>query len=162
MKPEDEGTCIDTYYGKDGIKAIAAKDLITVVRVKSGRMLNAYGFLRKVFEIFEVYKTSIDMITTSEVAVAVTIDDTRYLDAIVDDLSRFALVEVEKDQCIIAIVGNMTTQHKGYAAQVFNALQEVPIKMISYGASNHNVSVLIDAQYKSTALNQLHNQIFKS
>ncbi len=162
MKPEDEGTCIDTYYGKDGIKAIAAKDHIAVVRVKSGRMLNAYGFLRKVFEIFEVYKTSIDMITTSEVAVAVTIDDTRYLDAIVVDLSRFALVEVEKDQCIIAIVGNMTTQHKGYAAQVFNALQEVPIKMISYGASNHNVSVLIDAQYKSTALNQLHNQIFKS
>lgn len=160
MIPELEGTIINTELGSLGIKAIAAKDGITTIRIKSGRMLMAYGFLRKVFEIFEIYKTSIDMITTSEVAISVTIDDTKFLDAIIEDLQKFAIVEVENNQSIIAIVGNMATNQKGYASLVFSALENIPLKMISYGASNHNISLVVDTSQKVDALNSLQNHLF--
>ncbi len=162
MKPELPGTIISSEKAEEGIKAVAAKENISSIRIKSGRMLNAYGFLRKVFEVFEVYKTSIDMITTSEVAISVTIDDDTYLNEIIQDLRHFCEVEFEKDQTIIAVVGIMKTNKKGYAARVFKALKDIPLKMISYGASDYNISLLIGASEKKQALNSLHSEFFIS
>lgn len=133
MQPDAPGTIICNETQKQGIKAIAAKDGITAIKIKSGRMLLAHGFLRKVFEIFETYKTSIDMITTSEVAVSVTIDDTKFLNEIIQDLKKFGTVEVDKDLSIICIVGDFIAESKGYALQIFGALKNIPIRMISYG-----------------------------
>ncbi|MDF1674135.1 MAG: aspartate kinase [Vicingaceae bacterium] len=160
MQPEAPGTIICNETQKQGIKAIAAKDGITAIKIKSGRMLLAHGFLRKVFEIFETYKTSIDMITTSEVAVSVTIDDTKFLNEIVQDLKKFGTVEVDKDLSIICIVGDFIAESKGYALQIFGALKNIPLRMISYGGSFHNVSVLVNTADKKEALQSLHNTLF--
>ncbi len=160
LKAERPGTIIQNKQEISGIKAIAAKDNITVVRIKSDRMLFAYGFLRKVFEVFEIYKTPIDMITTSEVAVSMSIDDTTHLKEILIDLQKFGQTDVEENQVIIALVGLIPTTENGYASKVFDALSNIPIKMISYGASNHNISVLIDQENKIEALNALHTKLY--
>jgi aspartate kinase len=123
-------------------------------------MLLAYGFLRRVFEVFERYRTSIDMITTSEVAVAVTIDNDQYLEPILEELNEFCSVEIEANQSIICIVGDFVGEKTGYAARVFDALKEVPIHMISYGASEHNITLIIDSGNKKTALLALNEGIF--
>lgn len=160
MEPEAHGTLIANESEKGRIKSIAGKDGITSIKIHSSRMLLAYGFLRKVFEIFERYKTPIDMITTSEVAVSVTIDDTTYLEEILNDLQDFGSVEVEKEQSIICVVGDISTESHGYAARVFEAVKHIAIKMISYGASNHNISLLVDTQNKTEALRSLHDRLF--
>lgn len=160
MKPLAEGTLISSQITGKGIKAIAAKDNITAIKIKSDRMLLAYGFMRKVFEIFETYKTSIDMITTSEVAVSVTIDDIHYLTSIVDELKHYGLVEVDTELSIICIVGNFLDDSKGHAYEIFNALQNIPIRMISYGGSRHNVSLLVNTTDKNEAMIALHNKLF--
>lgn len=160
LSPDSEGTLITSKASGSGIKAIAAKDGICAIKIKSGRMLLAYGFLRKVFEIFELYKTSIDMITTSEVAVSVTIDDTTYLEQIIKNLESYGKVEVDQNQSIICVVGDFVKKDKGVALNVFKALKEVPIRMISYGGSNHNISLLVNTEDKKAALIQL-NQLFE-
>ena len=160
MDPKAHGTLISSNQTKDRITAIAAKDGITAVKVKSGRMLLAYGFLRKVFEIFESYKTPIDMVTTSEVGVSVTIDNSRHLEEIMDDLKKFGTVEVDTDMVIICIVGDLVGDKKGYANKIFDALKEIPIRMISYGGSNHNVSVLVHVKHKKDALRVLSAKLF--
>lgn len=160
MKPNTPGTLLTSEAAGEGIKAIAAKDGITAVKIKSGRMLLAYGFMRKVFEIFETYKTSIDLITTSEVTVSLTIDDISKLSEIETDLNRFGAVEIDHNQTIICIVGNMIAESKGFALKIFDALREIPIRMISYGGSRHNISILIQSEYKVEALNALHKKLF--
>lgn len=160
MQPDAEGTLVSSKSGSEGIKAIAAKDSITAVKIKSGRMLLAHGFMRKVFEIFEIYKTSIDMITTSEVAVSLTIDDTQNLTKIVEELQKYGSVEVDHDLSIICIAGNFIAESKGYALKIFDALQTIPIRMISYGGSKHNVSVLINTSDKKAALQALNEKLF--
>lgn len=160
MDPKAQGTLISAQTTGSGIKAIAAKDGITAIKIKSGRMLMAYGFLRSVFEVFERYQTPIDMITTSEVAVSVTIDYSEYLAPIVEEINRFGTVEVDTDQTIICMVGNLVAETKGYAAQIFTALSDIPIRMVSYGGSNNNISVLIDSSYKKEALQRLNNALF--
>ncbi len=152
MDPKAEGTLITIQSSSSGIKAIAAKDEITAIKIKSGRMLLAYGFLRKVFEIFETYKTSIDMITTSEVAISVTIDETDALEKIVADIENYGSVEVDKNQSIICVVGNFIADNSGLAGKIFAALDEIPIRMISYGGSKHNITVLVDQENKKKAL----------
>lgn len=161
MQPEAHGTLINTDSSGTGIKAIAAKDNITAIKIKSGRMLLAYGFLRKVFEIFEAYKTPIDMITTSEVAVSVTIDDTKYLNEIIEELKKYGTVDVDTNLTIVCIVGDFIAESKGYALQIFDALQHIPIRMISYGGSLHNVSLLVNTADKKEALISLNNKLFK-
>lgn len=160
MDPKAHGTLISSRQCEKRIAAIAAKDAITAIKIKSGRMLLAYGFLRKVFEIFESYKTPIDMITTSEVGVSVTIDNNRHLDDIVDDLKKYGTVEVDKDQVIICIVGDLVASSKGYANKIFDALKEVPVRMISYGGSSHNISILVSAADKVAALKALSAKLF--
>ena len=161
MDPKAHGTLISGHQCPDRVAAIAAKDNIIALRIKSSRMLLAYGFMRKVFEIFESYKTPIDMITTSEVGVSVTIDTDRHLYDIIDDLKKFGTVEVDKNQCIICIAGDFAANKKGYASAIFDALADVPIRMISYGGSSHNVSILVDAQDKVAALRCLSAGLFK-
>ena len=160
MDPKAPGTLISGHQCTNRVAAIAAKDNITALRIKSSRMLLAYGFMRKVFEIFESYKTPIDMITTSEVGVSVTIDNDRHLYDIIDDLKKYGTVEVDKDQCIICIAGDFAADKKGYAGKIFDALADVPVRMISYGGSSHNVSVLINASDKVTALRGLSAHLF--
>jgi aspartate kinase len=159
MKPEDPGTLISGDSNGKGIKAVAAKDGITAIKIKSGRMLLAYGFLRKVFEVFERFKTPIDMITTSEVAVSVTIDDTTYLSELTEELKYYGAVEVDSDQTIICIVGENLIEQKGIINKVFEALQHFNLRMISYGGSRHSISILVNAQDKKEALISL-NGIF--
>jgi len=161
MKPEDEGTLITDKIIPGEIKAVAAKDGITAVKIKSGRMLLAYGFLRQVFEIFERYRTPIDMITTSEIAVSVTIDDATNLKDIIADLKKYAMVEVDENQTIICVVGNFLPDEKGIILKVIDALKEIPIRMISYGGSMHNISLLINTTDKMKALNILNDNLFK-
>lgn len=144
----------------DQIVAIAAKDGITAIRIHSSRMLLAYGFLRRVFEVFERYKTPIDMITTSEVAVSLTIDQTEYLDQIITELNYFGTVEVDNDLAIICIVGDFRNNRLGHATIVSEAVKHVPIRMISYGGSEHNISLLVPAKHKIEALRSLHNRLF--
>lgn len=160
MDPSAPGTIIsnETEHGK--IKAVAAKDNITAIKITSSRMLLAYGFLRKVFEIFESYRTSIDMITTSEVGVSVSIDNTSNLDAIVNELKKFGHVQVDKDMCIICVVGDLDAQNVGFESKATEALKEIPVRMISYGGSNHNISFLISAEDKKKALQSLSNHLF--
>lgn len=162
MQPDAEGTLISSKSVGEGIKAIAAKDNITAVKIKSGRMLLAHGFMRKVFEIFETYKTSIDMITTSEVAVSVTIDDTKYLNDIVEELKKYGTVEVDENLSIICVVGNFIAESKGYALKVFESLKDVSIRMISYGGSKHNVSMLVNTSDKKEALVSLNKNLFEN
>jgi aspartate kinase len=160
MQPEAKGTLISNITIQKGIKAIAAKDNITVVKIKSGRMLLAYGFLRRVFEVFETYKTSIDMITTSEVAISLTIDNTTYLNNIIEDLRKFGHVEVDSEMSIVCIVGDFITDSKGYGSKIFNALKDIPIRMISYGGSKHNISILIKTEDKIKTLQALNSELF--
>lgn len=157
LEPDNEGTLITAERSGSGIKAVAAKDGISAIKINSGRMLLAYGFLRKVFEIFELYKTAIDMITTSEVAVSVTVDDDTNLEEISEELKKYGSVEVNRDQTIICVVGDFIRNDKGVAVEVFNALKEVPIRMISYGGSNHNISLLVNKVDKNKALVALNN-----
>jgi len=160
MQPDAFGTLITSNTYKRGIIAIAAKDGITAIKIKSGRMLLAHGFMRKVFEIFEIYKTSIDMITTSEVAVSVTIDETKYLTDIVDELRKYGTVETETNYTIICVVGDLIAESKGYAATIFNSLKNIPIRMISYGGSRHNVSILVETAHKKETLTALNSILF--
>lgn len=160
MNPQDEGTLITSTYQLQDYKAVAAKDGISVLRIRSDRMLMAYGFIRKVFEIFEAYKTPIDMITTSEVSVSITIDDPQYLNQIAKDLRELGSVEVEENQTIICIVGDFRTERTGSAAEIFEALNTIPLKMISYGGSLYSLSLLIDTRYKIDALRSLNNHLF--
>jgi aspartate kinase len=161
MEPEAHGTLISSFSEPGKIKSIAAKDGITAIKIQSSRMLLAYGFLRRVFEIFERFKTPIDMITTSEVAVSLTIDDTRNLDDILKELDKFGTVELDYDQTIICVVGDFGADKHGYAARVFEALKHIPIRMISYGGSNYNVSLLVKTADKTEALRSLHNRLFE-
>lgn len=160
MDPAAPGTIISNKRKKGIIEAVAAKDGITAIKIKSGHMLLAYGFLRKVFEIFESNQTPIDMITTSEVGVSVTIDNTRKLEEILNDLKKFGTVTVDRDMVIVCIVGDMDYELVGFQAKVINALKDIPIRMVSYGGSNYNISVLIKAEDKKKALNLLSEALF--
>ena len=160
MCPEAKGTLIHNTNGNGEIKAIAAKDNIIAIKIKSGRMLLAYGFLRKVFEIFETYKTPIDMIATSEVGVSVTIDSEKNLDNILDDLKKFGTVTVDRDMVIICVVGDLEWHNTGAEALAIEALKDVPVRMISYGGSNYNVSFLVKKEDKVRTLNLLSKHIF--
>ena len=160
MNPEAYGTYISSKEEVKMIKAIAAKDNITAIKVKSGRMLMAYGFLRKVFQIFENYRTPIDMITTSEVAVSLTIDDNSNLQPIIKEIREFADVMIDENQTIICIVGNLIVEKEEVLQKVFRALEAFPIRMISYGGSKYNISVLVDTKHKEAALKELNKHIF--
>ena len=161
MEPSAFGTLISEKSTDVEIKAIAAKDNITAIYIHSTRMLNAYGFLKRVFEVFEKYKTPVDMITTSEVSVSVTIDQTTHLDAIMSELREFAeLEDPDMNQVIICIVGNFWADKEGIAIKVLEAIKKIPIRMISYGASEHNISLLVDASHKNDALNALNEGLF--
>jgi len=160
MQPEAKGTLITEEAGSVGVKAIAAKDGIIAINIRSSRMLLAYGFLRKIFEVFEKYRTPIDMITTSEVAVSVTIDNSVDLKAIVKELEPFGTIEVEENHSIVSIVGNEISQTQGVLARLFEAMTPVPIRMVSYGGSKHNVSLLIPSSYKTQTLQLLNKGLF--
>lgn len=160
MQPDAPGTTIFNQSESRTIKAVAAKDGITAIKIKSGRMLLAYGFLRKVFEIFESYRTPIDMITTSEVGVSVTIDNTKYLQEILDDLKKFGTVTVDKDMVIICVVGDLEWNNVGFETKVMDAMRDIPVRMVSYGGSNYNISMLIKAEDKCRALNSLSKELF--
>lgn len=146
--------------GVGSFKAIAAKDGITAVNIRSSRMLMAYGFLRRVFEVFENHKTSIDMITTSEVAVSLTIDNAAHLQSIEHELRKFGTIEIDRDQTIICIVGQKITEQKGVLKKIFDSLSSIPVRMVSCGGSTNNVTVLVDKQYKELALNALNEGLF--
>jgi aspartate kinase len=161
MNPDHPGTLISGEASGEGIKAVAAKDGITAIKIKSGRMLLAYGFLRKVFEVFERFKTPIDMITTSEVAVSVTIDDTTYLSEITEELNYYGAVEIDSDQTIICVVGENLIEQKGIINKVLESLKYFNLRMISYGGSRHSISILVKASDKKEALNSL-NGIFSN
>jgi aspartate kinase len=160
MQPDAAGTVITKEAGSEGIKAVAAKDGIIAIKIKSSRMLLAYGFLRKVFEVFEKYKTSIDMITTSEVAVSVTIDNDVYLANIVKELEPFGSVEVEKEQSIVSIVGNHIAHTDSVLKKLFNAIDEIPVTMVSYGGSAHNISLLVPTVDRTKTLQLINSGLF--
>jgi len=160
MQPEAKGTLITEEAGSVGVKAIAAKDGIIAINIRSSRMLLAYGFLRKIFEVFEKYRTPIDMITTSEVAVSVTIDNAADLKAVVKELEPFGTIEVEENHSIVSIVGNEISQTQGVLAKLFEAMTPVPVRMVSYGGSKHNVSLLIPSSCKTQTLQLLNKGLF--
>ena len=160
LDPNAKGTLIGNDSISNPIKAVAAKDNITAIKIKSGRMLLAYGFLRKVFEIFEAHKTAIDMIVTSEVGVSVTIDSEKNLDNILEDLRKFGTVTVDHDMVIICVVGNLEWMNKGFEAKAIEALKDIPVRMISYGGSNYNISFLIRKEDKTKALQLLSQKLF--
>lgn len=160
MDPKAKGTLITNESERDQIKSIAAKDGITAIKIQSTRMLLAYGFLRRVFEVFERYRTSIDMITTSEVAVSLTIDDTTYLAEILKELETFGTVEVDRDHTIVCVVGDFAANNHGYGARVLEAMKHIPLRMISYGGSDHNLSVLVRTSDKVETLRSLHSRLF--
>ncbi len=161
MDPAAPGTIINNQMHRGTIKAVAAKDNIICIGIQSSRMLLAHGFLRKVFEIFETYKTSIDVITTSEVGVSVTIDNTSHLTAIVDELKKYGTVTVDKDMCIICVVGDLTSQNVGFETLATDALKQIPVRMISYGGSAHNISFVVAEADKKRALQALQTTLFK-
>ena len=160
MHPEARGTLITELAGSVGVKAVAAKDGITAIKIKSSRMLLAYGFLRKIFEVFEKHRTSIDMITTSEVGVSITIDNDANLSLIVKELESFGTVEIDTDQTIVSIVGNQITQTKDVMQQLFKSLGDIPVRMVSYGGSSHNISILIPKNFKQQTLQLLNVGLF--
>lgn len=160
MQPDAKGTVITKEAGSVGVKAVAAKDGIIAIKIKSSRMLLAYGFLRKVFEVFEKYKTSIDMITTSEVAVSVTIDNALFLDQIIKELEPFGSVDIQKNQTIVSIVGNEIAQTENVLQKLFDALKEVSVTMVSYGGSTHNISLLVPGSDKHKTLQLLNKGLF--
>ena len=160
MQPSAKGTLITEEAGSVGVKAVAAKDGITAIKIKSSRMLLAYGFLRKIFEVFEKHRTSIDMITTSEVGVSLTIDNDTNLAAIIQELEPFGTVEIDANQTIVSIVGNEITETKDVMQQLFTALKDIPIRMVSYGGSSHNISILIPKNFKEQTLQLLNVGLF--
>lgn len=162
MDPTAPGTMIsnETEHGK--IKAVAAKDNITAIKIKSSRMLLAHGFLRKVFEIFESYQTSIDMVCTSEVGVSMSIDNTKHLSEIIADLKKYGTVTVDENMCIICVVGDLTWENIGFETRALQALKDVPVRMISYGGSNYNISFLIREEDKKRALQNLSDTLFNN
>lgn len=160
MQPEAAGTLIHNATGTEAIKAIAAKDGITAIKIKSTRMLMAYGFLRRVFEVFENYKTPIDMISTSEVAVSLTIDDQTHLKEIKEELEKFGTIEVDTNQSIVCIVGNMLAENRGILSTIFQTVKHIPIRMVSYGGSMNNISLVVETSYKSEILNALNEGLF--
>lgn len=160
MQPSAAGTLITGEAGSVGVKAVAAKDGIISINIKSSRMLLAYGFLRKIFEVFEKYRTSIDMITTSEVAVSVTIDNTNNLKEIVRELEPFGTIEVENNYSIISVVGNEIVQTPDMLKKLFESLTGIPVRMVSYGGSKHNVSLLVPSEHKTKTLQLLNKGLF--
>ena len=161
MEPEAAGTLIERDSDSEGVKAIAAKDSITAIKIKSSRMLLAYGFLRKIFEVFEKYETSIDMITTSEVAVSLTIDNDYRLDEILKELKMFGSIEVDSNQTIVSIVGYHISKTENLLAKVFDSLTEIPVRMVSFGGSQHNISLLISSEHKEKTLQLLNVGLFE-
>ena len=160
MEPSAPGTLISNDIELGKIKAVAAKDNITAIQIKSGRMLLAYGFLRKVFEIFESYQTSIDMICTSEVGVSVSIDNTKHLNEILTDLKKYGTVHVDHDMCIICVVGDLRWENVGFEAKALDAMREIPVRMISFGGSDYNISFLVSKDDKNRALQSLSDHLF--
>lgn len=162
MEPEAAGTIIDNVTLKGKIKAVAAKDNITAIKIKSSRMLLATGFLRKVFEIFESYQTAIDMVATSEVGVSMSIDNSSHLTDIVDELKKYGTVTVDTDMCIICVVGDLDWSNVGFETLATEAMKDIPVRMISYGGSNYNISFLIKESDKKRALQSLSNTLFNN
>ena len=160
MQPDAHGTLITALAGSVGVKAVAAKDGITAIKIKSSRMLLAYGFLRKIFEVFEKYRTSIDMITTSEVAVSLTIDNDLNLPEIIKELEPFGSVEIDTNQTIVSIVGNEIMQTDEVMQKLFKSLKNIPVRMVSYGGSHHNISILIERSHKEQTLQALNIDLF--
>ena len=154
------GTLISNKATAIQFKAIAAKDNIIAINIKSSRMLLAYGFMRKIFEVFEKYKTPIDMVTTSEVAVSVTIDDDRYLSEIEQELQGFGVIEVDANMSIVSIVGNRIAEREGVLRDVFAALGNLPVRMVSFGGSHNNISLLLPTSRKGEALQALNSGLF--
>ena len=161
MEPQSPGTTIDNDADPGTIKAVAAKENITAIKIKSSRMLLAHGFLRKVFEIFESYHTSIDMICTSEVGVSMSIDNTKHLNEIVHDLKKYGTVTIDHNMCIICVVGDMDWENIGFEARAMDAMRDIPVRMISFGGSNYNISFLIKESDKKRALQALQDNLFK-
>ncbi len=161
MNPNAHGTLINSKQSPEAVKAIAAKDGITAIKIKSSRMILAFGFLRKVFEVFEKYRTPIDMITTSEIAVSLSIDNPEHLEEIIEEIKPFGKVEVDRDQTIICIVGDLVAEHKGVGKVIFKALENIPVRMISYGGSRNNISILVDTRSKKEALICLNKELFE-
>ena len=162
MDPTAPGTVISNQTENKKIKAVAAKDNITAINIISSRMLLAHGFLRKVFEIFESYKTSIDMVCTSEVGVSLTIDNTTHLTQIVNELKKFGTVKIDDNMCIICVVGDLNWQNVGFESDATEAMKKIPVRMISYGGSSHNISFLVSAKDKKRALQSLSDKLFNS
>ena len=162
MEPSAPGTLISNETEKGKIKAVAAKDNITAIKIKSSRMLLTHGFLRKVFEIFESYQTAIDMVCTSEVGVSMSIDNTKHLNEIVDDLKKYGTVTVDQDMCIVCVVGDLEWENVGFESKALQAMKEVPVRMISYGGSNYNISFLIKEEDKKRALQSLSDVLFNN
>lgn len=160
MEPSAPGTLIDNRNEADRITAVAAKDNITAIKIKSSRMLLAHGFLRKVFEIFETYRTSIDMICTSEVGVSMSIDNTQHLNEILTELKKYGTVSTDSNMCIICVVGDMDWENLGFESKALDALSDIPVRMISYGGSNYNISFLIKGEDKKRALQALNDRLF--
>lgn len=160
MEPEAEGTIINNELVNNKIKAVAAKNNIIAIKIKSSRMLGASGFLRKVFEIFESYQTPIDMIATSEVGVSMTIENNSHLTEIVDELKKYGTVTVDTNMCIICVVGDLDWSNLGFETVATEALKDIPVRMISYGGSNYNISFLIREEDKKKALQSLSNRLF--
>ena len=161
MDPKADGTIIGNVIVRGKIKAVAAKDNITAIKIKSSRMLLATGFLRKVFEIFESYQTPIDMIATSEVGVSMSIDNDAHLNDIVNELKKYGTVTVDSDMCIICVVGDLDWSNVGFETMATDAMKNIPVRMISYGGSNYNISFLIKEKDKKQALQNLSNVLFK-
>lgn len=160
MDPDAPGTLITSRLTRGVMKAVAAKDNVTAIKIRSSRMLLATGFLRKVFEIFESYQTPIDLVATSEVGVSVTISDDKYLTEIVQELEKYGRVYVDKDMCIVCVVGDLDWNNVGFETKAIDALRDIPVRMISFGGSNHNISMLIRAEDKKRALQCLSKQLF--
>ena len=160
MEPTAPGTLISNDTEKNKIKAVAAKENITAIRIKSSRMLLAHGFLRKVFEIFESYETPIDMVCTSEVGVSMSIDNTKHLNEILNDLKKYGTVAVDYNMCIVCVVGDLQWENVGFEAKALDAMREIPVRMISFGGSNYNISFLIREEDKVRALQSLSNELF--
>ena len=160
MDPKADGTIIDNVIVRGKIKAVAAKDNITAIKIKSSRMLLATGFLRKVFEIFESYQTPIDMIATSEVGVSMSIDNDAHINDIVNELKKYGTVTVDSDMCIICVVGDLDWSNVGFETLATDAMKNIPVRMISYGGSNYNISFLIKEKDKKQALQNLSNVLF--
>ncbi len=161
FNPERSGTIIKNCKPSHGVRAIAAKDGIIAMKVKSYRMLMAYGFLKKIFEVFETYQTPIDMITTSEVAVSLTIDNATHIEEITKELAAFGKVEIDQQMSIVCLAGDFSQNGKGISASVLNCLKDIPLRMISYGGSDYNMSLLIDTKNKAKTLNLLNQGLFK-